>query len=399
MDLNPTIANKAQVTVQGAQARLADLSVGRLYNVQVTGVLPGKVEILLGNQYLLAQTNFNFAEGDQINLKLTARTPDLLTFQLALPGGSTAAQDASLATLLRAGSMADTAANRAALTFLLNAGVAVTAGTLADATQVLAAVSPEAAAAFMPLLKKLNEKGLRPSVAVQTEMANMSVGKPQLAGMLSGLANELRRGRVKGGRKKLLEAIEAALGGVGGEEGSETVSPDAIKDMLQLLYGSPEKELKDLLLQMADDGSRRGTAQLSDLANQLMGEEVPAQVVEMLNMLQAERIASSVSRSRLSLGLPVQIDGEPTDVQLTLALLAEQYYQKDYSLRIRVANATQGEVEIQLKTRGPGITVDIMAADEETLQAYQAEAGRLAKELAQDTGFIVRRVEVSPQSL
>ena len=89
--------------------------------------------------------------------------------------------------------------------------------------------------------------------------------------------------------------------------------------------------------------------------------------------------------------------GELTDVSLQLQVLSEQYYQKDYAFRIRVDNQTQGSVEFQLRSRGPGLGIDILAGDDEVAAAYEAELEQFRAELAEIPGLLVRRVEVSPQ--
>ena len=84
---------------------------------------------------------------------------------------------------------------------------------------------------------------------------------------------------------------------------------------------------------------------------------------------------------------------------MSVHVLAEQYYQKDYALRLRIENRTQGQVEFQLRTRGPGIYVDVLAEEAETIRAYEGLAERLKSEIEEQTPFIVRRIDVGAASL
>ncbi len=410
MDLAASAGGLQRLTVAAAQARLADLTVGQLYRVQITDVFPGKAEFLLGNQYLLATTPFRFQLGDNVTLRLVGLTPELLTFQLTLPGGQAGQSDADLAMLLRAASMPDTAANRTALTQLVLAGIPVSNRSMGEMVQLLGTVPPEAVAAFLPLYKELIERGLHPSPAVLRQLALMSTGTPELSALLSTALNKLRSGRAsrRGGQSALDDAVEAALTAVEREEDLPTMQ--ALKDKLRLLYGSPEKALRELLMELAAEdaagsrakqGRERPSAhvELDDIANLAMGQHVPAELAAALNILQALRVENALARDAMEFALPLTIDGEPTDVQVSISVLAEQYYQKDYALRIRVENRTQGAVEFQLRTRGPGLSIDILAEHEETLAAYEQQLARFEEEIADGTGYFVRRAKVAHQSL
>jgi hypothetical protein len=399
-------AGAGQVVIPAGGVRLAELSVGQVYRVTVTAVMPGKAEILIGNQYLLAATPFRFSEGDTLALKLIARTPELLQFQLALPAGSAEAEAQDLATLLRAAAMPDTVDNRNALALLLQSGVAVSARTMQDALALLSAMPLAAALSSMPLYKELTERNIRLDKALTLQLARLQLsapGLPPLAGALAGALAQIQRERVRGGqrRKALEDALSAALGGVGAE--ASAASAQELKERAGLLYGAPEKALLDMLkaLSAADQPQQQSAPalELNDLPNLLAGEELPPEVLNALLMLQAVRIVNALAPQRLALALPTLIAEEPTDVQLSLQTLAEQYYHKDYALRIRVENETQGKVEFQLRTRGPGLYVDVLAEDETTRAAYEAQAGRFREELEQGAGFIVRKLEVGQQSL
>ena len=116
-------------------------------------------------------------------------------------------------------------------------------------------------------------------------------------------------------------------------------------------------------------------------------------------MLEAQRAGSALTADSLSFALPLLLDGEPTEVSVSIDVLAEQYYQKDYSVRVRVSNETQGEVEFQLRTRGPGLYMDVLAARSETARVYEEQLERFVSETQEAAGLIVRRAEVTVQSL
>jgi hypothetical protein len=410
VDLAASAGGLQQLTVAAAQARLADLAVGQLYRVQITDVFPGKAEFLLGNQYLLATTPFKFQVGDNVTLRLVGLTPQLLTFQLTLPGGQAGQADADLAMLLRAANMPDTADNRAALSQLVLAGIPVSNRSMGEMVQLLSTVPQEAIAAFLPLYKELIERGMHPAPEVLRQLALMSTGTPELSALLSTALTKLRGQRTsrRGGQGALDDAVEAALTAVEREEDLPTMQ--ALKDKLRLLYGSPEKALRELLMELSAEDAASGKTkharerpsahvELGDLANIALSQHVPAELAAALNILQALRIENALARDAMEFALPLTIDGEPTDVQVSISVLAEQYYQKDYALRIRVENRTQGAVEFQLRTRGPGLSIDILAEHEETLAAYEQQLARFEEEIADGTGYFVRRAKVAHQSL
>lgn len=400
-------AGAGQIAVPAGAVRLAELTVGQLYRVTVTAVYPGKAEILIGNQYVLAATPFKFQEGDALTLKLVARTPELLQFQLALPGGEASeAQAQDLAMLLRAAAMPDSAANRDALSLLLRSGVTVSSKTMQDALQLLGAMPMAAAEATMPLYKELVERKIRLDKALTLQLARLqlaSPGLPPLAAALAGALAHARQERLRSGqrRRTLEDALSAALADAGSQSGE--FSAQELKERLGLLYGAPEKALLALLKEhAAEDQAQQQPApelELGDLPNLLAGEELTPELNNALVMLQAVRIANALAPDRLALAIPTLIDGEPTDVQLNMQMLFEQYYSKDYALRIRVENKTQGKVEFQLRTRGPGLFVDVLTDNEPACDAYMAESGRFRAELDDGAGFIVRKLEVGQHSL
>ena len=404
MELPAQIGAPGQITVNAAQTRLADLVVGQLYRVQITDTLPGKAEFLLGNQYLLAATQFQFQPGDVVNLKLVERTAELLTFQLTLPGGTTTPAEASsdMATLLRAIAAPDTAENRMALVTLMRAGVAVSPRSLGEVAQLINTVPPESIAAFLPLYKELVDKGLKPELAVLEQMARLSGSAPELAALLQESLDKARRRRGGRDKSKLLEdAIEAAITSL---DDDHLPTAALLREKLRLLYGSPEKQLRDALQGITEEAPGRGKQpelhlELNDLANLAVGEDIPAELAVALNIVQALRITASLHQEATNLTLPVEIDGEPTEVHLSINVLAEQYYQKDYSLRLRVRNETQGRVEVLIRTRGPGLSIDVLSGDREVLEAYRASFEQLTAEINGDGGFFVRRVDAGAQSL
>jgi hypothetical protein len=297
-------------------------------------------------------------------------------------------------TLLRAAGLPDTEANRAAFSLLVNSGISVNARTVADISQLLNALPQSAVSAFLPLYGELVARGLHLAPDLLEQLARMSSGPPELAGLL---ATALVRTKQRGGRRRLDDAVEAALSRIAREEDLPTARH--LKEKLRLLYGSPEKALGDALLALDDEPDAEQEVELGDLANLAYGEPVAAELVAALNVLQSLRVDASLHPAALELALPMELDGEATEVQLSINLLSEQYYQKDYALRLRVANETQGRVEIQLRTRGPGVYVDVLAAEPATVKAYEGLAERLKGEIEEQTPFIVRRIEVGAASL
>lgn len=401
----PVGGGGGQLTVAGAQTRLADLAVGQLYRVEVTDVLPGKVEFLLGNQYLLAATPFRFRTGDVINLRLIERTADLLTFQLTLPPAGEGEQP-DVTALLRAARLPDTADNRVALTVLLRAGITVNNRTLGEVAQLIANLPAESVAAFLPLYRELVAKGLILAPEILEQLARQSGQAPELSGTLAAAFERMQKRGARDKKRLLDEAVAGALTSL--ESDRDLPTAQALKDKLRLLYGSPEKALYEALLAAAEDDTPveaeedEAPAQavdLTDLANIALGEEVPAELAVALNMLQALRIESLFTPNGDELRLPVVLDGEPTEVGISVSLLAEQYYQKDYALRVRVENATQGKVEFQLRTRGPGLYVDVLAAAEETLAVYRDGLAEFTDSLNAGTPFFVRRIDAKRGSL
>jgi|GEM_PF-4433107 len=402
MDLAGPLTAAGQLQVDAARVRLAELSVGRLYRVTVTNVLPGKAELLIGNQYLLAATQLKFQPGDVVHLLLAARTPELLTFRLALPAGAAAEQSgADLAVLARAAGLSDTAPNRAAVQLLLSSGIPLSARTAGEVLQLMQGAPMEAVAAFMPLYKELLEKGLRLRPASLLQVAKLSGETPELSGLLAGALSELRGARESRRRRALQEAIEGALTVL--EDEDQPLTAELLKDRLRALYGSPEKTLRNALLSREGDEpadeAPKSESELGDLVNLALGEEVPAGLAVALSMLEAQRAAAALTGDSLNFALPLVLDGEPTEVSVSIDVLAEQYYQKDYSVRLRVSNRTQGEVEFQLRTRGPGLYVDVLAARSETARVYQEQLTRFVDGIQAEAGLIVRRADVTVQSL
>jgi hypothetical protein len=403
---------------------MMDLIVGQVYRVRITDVYPGKVEFMLGNQYLLAATRFQFNTGDMVNLKLIDRNPQLLTFQLTLPGldqqGTAGTQQANqqlgamynadIATLMRAAGLPDTGANRAAITILLQGGVEVTNRTLGEIQQLMNAVPPEAMAAFLPFYKELTERKLRIGPQVMQQLALLMSGKPELSAMLLGALNKFRAQKEKDRGSLLDQAVEAAVTCLESEDDLPTAA--VLKEKLRLLYGSPEKMMREVLmtLQQAHEASPEAAeipppapaqtqAEFGDLMNIALGEEVPIELASVLNLLQAMRVLASLDPRELNLILPLEIHGEPVDVELTINVIAEQYYQRDYKLRIRVDDKLQGPVEFQLRTRGPGLYLSVYVEDTGLVGLYEEQATRFREGLAERSGYYLKQVEVRQQSL
>jgi len=408
-DILPSIP-PGQVTVAASQVRLGELTVGQLYRVQITAVFPGKVEILVGNQYLLAATALRFQEGDVVTLRLSERSADLLRFQLALPGGTTAVEglevQAELGTLLRALGAADAPENRAALVLLLRSGVPLTPLTLGEVASLLSVLPGPVVAAFMAFYKELVEKSLRPQLPVLIELAQLAQGAPPLASLAAAISAELQETRLKRGGKPGMydQAVEAAALSV--EDESELPTGDAVRSLMRLLYGSPERAMWQALLEAgAPPGRgqarrrRAGTVELADLANMAGEEDTPPSLSRLAAVVQAIRLVSALSPDRFEVPLPLILDGMPTEAQLSLQVVAEEYYQKDYALRLRVENSLQGKVEFQVRARGPQLTVDVLVSDPQVLPYYEAELPRLREELENETAFSVKRVSAGVHGL
>lgn len=395
----------AQVVVSGAQVRLAELAVGQLYRVTVTDVLPGKVEILIGNQYLLAATALKFQSGDMLTLRLLEHSPQLLRFQLALPlasGAGEAAAETELATLARAASLPDSPANRELLALLVRAGITLTSRSLGEIGQLMAALPQATIELFLPLYRKLLERNLRPEAGVLARLAMLSGEEPALAGMLAAaVAGEPGTARTRSGRRKVLaDALQRALSPL--PDGADAA--DEMRNVLRLLYGTAEREMHQALASATDaEGGAEGAERelrvvLHDLANLAASVADDEQFAELITTLEALRLRAALDPAHLQLQLPQLLDGMPTEVQLSLALLGQDYYMKEYALRLRAENALQGKVEVQARARGPLLNIDVHVADAALLALYQAELPRLAEELRAD-GFIVRRCEAGVQSL
>jgi hypothetical protein len=407
----PAAGQTAQVTVSGAHARLAELVVGKAYRVSVTDVYPGKAEILLGNQYLLAATQLRFSPGDVIDLVLRERSPDLLVFQLILPSGEQADElNARLGTLLRAANLADVVENRQAMSMLISNGISVSNRSALEIAQLLSVLPQAVVAGFLPLYKELIERNIRLDWPVLLQMAKLSGEPSNVAEQLAGVLISMQAERARDKRKnRLLNAVDSALVSVDSEDELPTAS--VLKDKLALLYGSSEKQLLDFLhsLKPPDETAGRQTGieptpgkarlEFADLTNLAYGETVSAALADVLNVLQAQRVESSLRSGRFNLILPLLLDGEPTDVQVSIQTLAEQYYQKDYAIRLRLDNTIQGKTEIQIRTRGPGISVDILAEEGSTAQAYTEQLPGFRQELQRNTGLIPRHLAVSQTSV
>jgi hypothetical protein len=399
-----------QVTVAASQVRLGELTVGQLYRVQITAVFPGKVEILVGNQYLLAATALRFQEGDVVTLRLSERSADLLRFQLALPAGAAAAETpealAELGTLLRALGAADAPENRAALVLLLRSGVPLTPLTLGEMASLLSALPGPVVMSFMAFYKELVERNLRPQLPVLIELAQLVQGAPPLASLAAAVSAELQETRLKRGGKTGTHdrAVEAAALSI--EDESELPTGDAVRSLLRLLYGSPEHGLWQALLAAGaplgrGQGKRRrpGMVELADLANTVGDEDTPPSLSRLAAVLQAVRLAAALSPDRFELPLPLILDGMPTEAQLSLQVVAEEYYQKDYALRLRVENSLQGKVEFQVRARGPQLTVDVLVSDPQVLPYYEAKLPQLREELEGETAFSVKRISAEVHGL
>ncbi len=406
----------SQVTVQGAQARLAGLTPGTTYRVEITDLLPGKVEFLLGNQYVLASTNLRFSAGDVVNLRLVQRSPELLVFQLALPVAASLEQyEADVATLLRAANLPATEANQQALTMLIRSGIAVSNRSIDSLAQLLMLYPPEVLASFMPLYKDLIERELKLSPAILRQLVQLPQTAPELAGLLAESLAKLQSGRARrrSASRQLEDAVEAALARF--SEDDDLPTAQALKEQLRLLYGSPERVLRDAVLaarRRHEAAQAEDTAQvaqpldspaplpseelvvaeveLRDLYNLAAGQPVPPELAQALELIQALRVKSAVTKDTQAV-LPLLLDDEPATMQLSVQVLGEQYYQKDYAVRLRISGASQGKVEIQLRTRGPGLFVDIVTAEADTAEAYRARLDEFTEEV-RETGFLPRRV-------
>jgi hypothetical protein len=377
------------------------LELGQVYSAEVTALLDGKTEILLGNRYLLAATPFNFSVGDRLALRLTQQTAQLLTFQLALPGTESAAPAADtaaeLTALLRAAGLADTTANRAVLTTLLQAGIPLSQRSFSEVAQLMAELPGLPLAGFIPLYKELLDRQLQPPQAVLRQLALLSLQRPDAAGLLPEIAAfrpaaKPRRAPVGAAGDALSEA-----GSEADDDGSGAGAAE-LQQLARLLYSSPEFELAEALRAAHGRAGGRVTVELQDLANVTPGateDNSPA-----LALATALRVRHALQPAQGTLLIPLDFDGERVEARLDFRQLAQRYYQRDFHMRLSLRTAAQGPVEVQFHTHGAGLSVSILAAEPGTAQAYDAELAGLRRDLERgDTGYVLHKLEAGLASL
>lgn len=143
------------------------LQQGAVYRALVTAVQAGRVEILLGNRYLRANTSLQFRQGDVIWLQLAERDESSLVFRLTLPvAGSQdpagqAQQKAAAATLAQAARLPDRPANIQALLLLQQNSLAFNRMQIEELAWLIAELGYPAALECVPLLKRAHQFGLK----------------------------------------------------------------------------------------------------------------------------------------------------------------------------------------------------------------------------------------------
>lgn len=382
------------------------LQVGQLYSAEVTALLDGKTELLIGNRYLLAATPFNFSVGDRLTLRLAQQSPQLLTFQLALPGTGTLAVDpgagaVDLATLLRATGLADTAANRSALTTLLQAGIPLTQQTFDTIQQLMAALPGLPLAGFLPLYKELLNRELRPSQAVLRQLALLSLQRPETAALLASAVPLRPAGRPRRGSADAASDSPAGLDAAASEQDPQAQTAAELQALVRLLYSSPEHQLAQALTgaRAATEHAGQVTVELFDTAN-VQPRRGSLDDDAGLALATALRVRSALTPGQGSLSVPLELDGEPVELRLDYRQLAQRFYQRDFHLRLSLQTAAQGPVEVLLHTHGAGLSVSILAGDAGTADAYQAELDSLREQLEQgDTGYVLHKLEAEVASL
>jgi hypothetical protein len=383
----------------------AELQLGQLYSAEVTDLLDGKTELLIGNRYLLAASPFNFSVGDRVTLRLTQQTPQLLTFQLALAGaggglGAPAEMGEAageLSTLLRAAGLEDTPTTRNVVTLLLQSGLPLTQRTFSELDQLLAALPGLPLTGFIPLYKELLERGLQPSQAVLRQLALLSAQRPDAAGLLAGALPLRPPGRPRRGP---VPPEDSPRDNTADEPADEpAVTAAELRMLAQWLYSSPEHRMAQVLLgaKPADSRPEETTVELYDQRN--VSPRDPA-VAGALGLTTALRVRHALKPGQGTLLLPLAFDGEPVPARLDFRQLEQRYYQRDFHLRLSLTTRDQGPVEVLLHTHGSGLSISILASEPATAEAYAAEAEELRASLAAaDSGYVLHRLETGVASL
>lgn len=366
----------------GAGPLAQALQLGQVYPAQVTALLDGKTEILLGNRYLLAASPFSFSVGDRLLLRLTALEP-LLTFQLTLPGAAAAAAGgtdaaAALSSVMRAAGLPDSSASRVAVSLLLSSGLPLTQQSYSDISMLLGQLPAAAVAAFLPFYRELLGRGLRLSTGLLRQTALLSADEQAGAGSIASL---LQPARQRQGTR--MQGAVAGLAGGGGEP------PDAdeLAALAALLYSSPEAAL----------ARAQDAVELDDLLNTGLADA--EEDAELLALLTAIRLKAGLSAGGRSFVLPLLLDGEAVALELEHTPLAQEFYQRREHLRLRLRTAEQGPLEVQFQTNGGSLSINILAQDADTLAAYEAELDNLRAEFAGDGGYALRQLTVSAATL
>jgi hypothetical protein len=370
-----------------------DLQPGQVYRAEVTAILDGKTEILLGNRYLLAASPFSFTPGDTLFLRLTALEP-MLTFQLALPGADRAGDaemEASMISVMRSARLTDNPANRAALGQVLAAGLPLTQQTFADVQALLASLPGAAVAAFMPLYRELLDRQIRPGGAVLRQLALLATQAPEVSALMLSLLPASTRPRRRAGSPALPEpalssSAEVRIAKLAGSDAPPR--EEDLREMLQLLYGSAEEVL-------ANTGSQ---AEFHDLSN--VGLDADADDQDVTALLAAQRLLAALHPGSSRMLLPLSIDGMPVALELEHSRLEQEHYQQNHHLRMRLAPPLQGPVEVHFRTHGTSLSIQVLVQEEPTLMAYTAEMMELETTLrSEDTGYRLRELQLSAATL
>jgi hypothetical protein len=246
----------------------------------------------------------------------------------------------------------------------------LTQRSVGELQQLVQSLNPAVVAAFLPYYRELLEREIRPGPAVLRQLALLAARSPESSSLLlSLLPPAARSGRraEPGGRAGLNTPARQRIAELAG--GGDAPSGAELQELTQLLYGSPELALLEA----------RQEAELSDLAN--TGVDDSEEAEELLALLVAQRARAALGQGPDELLLPLDIDGRAVALELEHSLLGQEYYQQQHYLRLRLETPEQGPVEIHLRTHGTGLTVQMLAQDEDTLAAYQDDLPLLEEEL------------------
>jgi hypothetical protein len=211
----------------------------------------------------------------------------------------------------------------------------------------------------------LIEKQLRPGSLVLRQLALLHAESPEVGALLLSAVPAVRRRRSLAGGPETPIREEASR--LIGDMLPNGTAPDAeeLSALTVMLYSSPERAVTQ------DDG---GQVQLSDLSNLLDASDAED---DLLALLTAQRLQAALRPEATRMLLPLELDGDPLALELEHSRLGSSHYQTDQHLRLRLATAAQGPVEVQLRTHGNSLSVQLLVREELTASAYAEDLAEL----------------------